>query len=79
MMDPKLRATFEVGASAFVMGALAYLEPVLNGGSLPPQAQWGHVALMAVVAGAVMTYHRLFPSPTVPATKSVTVTEETKS
>ena len=68
MMDPKIRATFEVGASAFAMGALAYLEPVLNGGSLPPSAQWGHILLMATVAGAVMTYHRLFPSPTATAT-----------
>jgi hypothetical protein len=62
-MDPKLRATFEVAASAFAMGFLTYLEPMLNGGNLPPQAQWGHVLLMACVAGAIMTYHRLVPSP----------------
>jgi hypothetical protein len=62
-MDPKLRATFEVGAGGFAVGVLTYLEPMLNGGSLPAQAEWGHVVLMATVAGAMMAYHRLFPNP----------------
>lgn len=76
-MDPKLRATFEVGASAFLVGALAYLEPIMNGGTLPAQAQWGHILLMATVSGAVMAYHRLFPSPTTAAsTTSTTVSVE---
>lgn len=63
MMNPKIRATVEVGVSAFGVGFLAYLEPVLNGGSLPPQAQWGHILLMAAVSGAMMAYHRLTSSP----------------
>lgn len=63
-MDPKIRATFEVGASAFFGGALTYLEPVFNGGTLPAQAQWGHVLLMALFTGAIATYHALRPSPT---------------
>ena len=79
-MDPKLRATLEVGASAFLGGALTYLEPVFNGGTLPPQAQWGHVLVMALATGIIATYHALRPSPTspAPATKSATVTERVK-
>ena len=51
----------------------------LTGGTLPPRAQWGHIALMALFTGAIATYHAMRPSPTVPAAKSITVTEEVKS
>lgn len=61
-MDPKLRATLEVAASAFVVGLLDYLKPLLNG-PLPPRAEWTHILGLAAISGAMMAYHRVFPSP----------------
>ena len=78
-MNPKIRATLEIALSAFGIGALSYLAPILQGGALPDKAAWGSILTNAVVAGALAAYHRIMPSPSVIAMSTETKTVEVKS
>lgn len=62
-MNPTIRATIEVGASAFAVGFLTYLAPLLQGSSLPDKSAWGSILVNALVAGGLAAYHRLMPNP----------------
>jgi hypothetical protein len=62
-LTPTQKAWISSGVTAFLGGAAGYLEPLVLQGSLPPQAQWGHVLLMAVGAGVVALYQRFKSAP----------------
>jgi hypothetical protein len=69
-------ATAEAAAVAFGAGAISALGPVFQGGTLPPQAQWGTILGTAIAAGIASVYLRFRPAPSQTPTIPVTVTAE---
>lgn len=58
----KVRATLAIAFTAFLGGVGTYIEAQVVGG-IPPEAQWTHIGIAALLVGLGAAWHRIQPTP----------------
>jgi hypothetical protein len=62
----KIRATLAIAFTAFLGGAGTYIETQVVGG-IPPETQWTHIGVAALLVGLGAAWHRIQPTPSAAA------------